>query len=60
MKRLPFPASLSIALWLTASLWLVAILAHLFDAPSEIVELTFLFGAITGVAEWLAAKRSNR
>ncbi|HEY0234997.1 MAG TPA: hypothetical protein VGC86_08090 [Afipia sp.] len=56
MKRLPLPASISIALWLTGSIWLVAIVAHLFDAPAEIVTVTLLFGAITGLIEWLASR----
>lgn len=59
MKRLPFPASLSIALWLTGSIWLIAIVAHLFDAPEDVVAMTLLFGAVTGLAEWLLAKRSS-
>ncbi len=52
MKRL-LPASLSIALWLTGSIWVVAIIAHVFDVPAEIVTMTLLFGAVTGLVEWL-------
>ncbi len=48
------PRSLSIALWAIAAIWSVAILAHVFDAPREIVYLTFLFGLFTAVAEWLS------
>jgi hypothetical protein len=59
MKRLPLPASLSIALWLTGSIWLVAIIGHLLDAPHEIVAVTLLVGVLTGVAEWLLVKRKG-
>jgi hypothetical protein len=55
MARLP--TSLSIALWLVGSTWLVALLAHVFDAPREIVFVTLIFGFIYGVAEWLALRR---
>ncbi len=57
MARLP--RSLSIALWAIAAIWVVAILAHVFDAPREIVYLTFLFGLFTAVAEWLSVGRSH-
>jgi hypothetical protein len=53
------PASLSIALWLVGSIWLIAILAHAFDAPSEIVYGAFIVGLLTGLVEWLAAARKN-
>ncbi|RTL54547.1 MAG: hypothetical protein EKK40_01750 [Bradyrhizobiaceae bacterium] len=59
MKKSPLPASLSIALWLTGAIWLVAIAAHVFDAPREIVYLTLLFGVFTGLAEWLTSKRNT-
>ena len=39
------PPSLSIALWFTGSMWVVAILAHIGDAPREIVYASFSFGA---------------
>jgi len=58
--RLPaprLPTSLSIALWLVGSIWLVALLAHVFDAPHEIVFATLIFGVFSGVVEWLALRR---
>ncbi len=58
MTRLP--SSLSIALWLVASLWIVAILAHAFDAPREIVYAAFIIGLLGGVVEWLALRGGNR
>ncbi len=58
MTRLP--PSLSIALWLVASLWLVALVAHAFDAPREIVYAAFIIGLLGGVAEWLALRGGNR
>jgi hypothetical protein len=54
------PTSLSIAFWLVGSIWLVAILAHVFDAPQQIVHATLAFGAVAGLVEWLAARRNNR
>jgi hypothetical protein len=54
------PASLSMAFWLVGSIWLVAILAHLFDAPHQIVHATLAFGVIAGVVDWLAVRRNSR
>jgi hypothetical protein len=54
------PPSLSIALWLVGSTWAVAIVAHIGDAPREIVYASFLFGIVAGIAEWLVYKRSKR
>jgi hypothetical protein len=53
------PTSLSIALWLVGSMWLIAILAHAFDAPQEIVYVTFVIGLLAGVAEWIAFRRTK-
>jgi hypothetical protein len=60
MARFPtskLPPSLSIALWLVGSIWLIALLAHLFDASREIVFAALVFGLFSGVAEWLALRR---
>lgn len=54
------PASLSIALWLVSSLWLVAIIAYVLDAPSELVWGAFIFGLVTGLIEWLAFRGNKR
>lgn len=54
------PTSLSIALWLTASIWVVGIFAYIFDAPREIVWGTLGFGVVTGIGEWLAFRRNKR
>jgi hypothetical protein len=54
------PASLSIAFWLVGSIWLVAILAHVFDAPHEIVYAALVVGLLVGVVEWLALRRTKR
>jgi hypothetical protein len=55
--RSPLPTSLSIALWLVGSIWLVGLLAHLFDAPREIVFAALIVGLFSGVAEWFALRR---
>lgn len=43
-----------------ASLWLIAIVAHAFDAPREIVYAAFIIGLLGGIAEWLALRGDNR
>jgi hypothetical protein len=54
------PASLAIAFWFVASMWLVATIAYAADARREIVFLTFLVGLGAAFAEWLAIRRKNR
>jgi hypothetical protein len=54
------PPSLSIGLWLVGALWLIAIVARVFDAPHEIVHAALAFGVVAGVVEWLAFKGSKR
>lgn len=54
------PSSLSIAIWLIGSTWAVAILAHVFDAPREIIYAALAFGLLAGIIEWLALKENNR
>lgn len=46
------PGSLSIALSLVGSIWLVGVVALLVDAPGELVAATFVVGLVTGIAEW--------
>jgi hypothetical protein len=58
--RHSFPTSLSIALWLTGAIWLLAIVAHVFDAPHEIVTAAFVFGVLSGVVEWVVRRQSGR
>jgi hypothetical protein len=53
MERLP--DSLSVALWLVGSLWIVGYIAYVGDAPSELVLATFVMGLIAGAIE-LAAR----
>ena len=54
------PTSLSIALWLVGSIWLVAIVGHLAGAPREIVYIALALGSLAGLAEWLAFERRGR
>jgi hypothetical protein len=53
------PPSLQIGLWLVGAIWLIAIIARVFDAPDEIVHATLAIGLIAGVMEWLAMKGSK-
>ncbi|MHC2431230.1 hypothetical protein ACVII1_005131 [Bradyrhizobium elkanii] len=50
------PGSLSIALSLVGSIWLVGVVALLIDAPGEPVAATFVFGVLAGFVEWRAGK----
>ena len=54
------PTSLAIGLWLTGSFSLIAILADIFDAPNEVVYITFVIGVFAALAEWLAHRGNNR
>jgi hypothetical protein len=54
MERLP--ASLSIALWLVGSLWIVGVVAYLGDAPGELVIAALFSGLVAGGLELRAAR----
>jgi hypothetical protein len=54
------PTSLSIAIWLVGSIWLVAVVGHVLGASQEIVYATFAAGIAAGLAEWLAFERHRR
>jgi hypothetical protein len=58
MERLP--SSLSIALWLAGSLWIVGLVAYMGDAPGELVAMTLIAGLIAGCFELRAAARRDR
>ena len=51
------PNSLSIAVWLTGSLWIVGWIAYLADAPGSLVATTLVAGLIAGGFELGAATR---
>ena len=53
MERLP--NSLSIAVWLTVSLWIIGFVAYLSEAPGELVIATLVAGLIAGCFEVRAA-----
>lgn len=53
------PGSLSIALSLVGSIWLVGVVAMLVGAPGELVAATFVIGLVTGVAEWRGGKAES-
>ncbi|MBS0549428.1 MAG: hypothetical protein JSR24_16860 [Proteobacteria bacterium] len=53
------PDSLSIALWIVGSTWLVALLALAFDVSTEIVEMTLIVGLGAGLSEWLLRRRDK-
>jgi hypothetical protein len=51
MERLP--DSLAIAVWITCSFWLLAMLAYFVGGSTEWVLPLFAFGVLTGIAEWI-------
>ena len=53
------PPSLSIALWIIGSVWLIALVALILDYPSEYVWATLAFGLVAGVGEWVIRRRSK-
>ncbi|MCS3453202.1 MULTISPECIES: hypothetical protein [Bradyrhizobium] len=53
------PGSLSIALSLVGSIWLVGVVALLVDAPGELVAAAFVFGVLAGFVEWRAGKAEH-
>jgi hypothetical protein len=57
MARLP--DSLAIGLWITGSMWAMAILAYLLDASMEWILPMFVFGVLTGIAEWAMRQKAK-
>jgi len=57
MQRLPH--SLSIAFWLTVSLWIVGFVAYLGGAPGALVLATLVAGLIAAGLELRAASRRS-
>lgn len=54
------PTSLSIALWVVAAAWGVAILGLILDVPGEIVLGSFAFGIVGGVYEWVLRRGGSK
>jgi hypothetical protein len=50
------PGSLSIAISLVGSIWLVGVVALLAGAPGELVVAAFVVGLVTAVVEWRAGR----
>jgi predicted metal-binding membrane protein len=57
MEKLP--ESLEIAIWIVGSCWALAILAYLIGASMEWVLPIFIFGLLTGIAEWFVRRKSE-
>ena len=51
------PPSLAIALWFTGSVWVVGILACVFEQPSEVVGGVFIMGLVAALMEWLTSQK---
>jgi hypothetical protein len=51
MERVP--DSLAIGLWIAGSCWALAIIGYLCGASREWIFPLFVFGVLTGVAEWV-------
>ncbi|WP_166293485.1 hypothetical protein [Bradyrhizobium sp. 2S1] len=50
------PGSLSIALSLVGSIWLVGVVALWVGAPGKLVAATFVVGLVAGIVEWRGGK----
>jgi H+/Cl- antiporter ClcA len=50
------PDSLSIALWITATSWIVAFMAYLVGASTDWLFPLVALGVCTGIAEWVMRK----
>ncbi|MGY4476048.1 hypothetical protein [Bradyrhizobium sp. USDA 3364] len=59
MSGLPGSISISIALSLVGSIWLVGVVALLVGAPGELVAATFVVGVPVGFAEWRGMIRKS-
>jgi hypothetical protein len=54
-----FPESLEIAIWIVGSCWALAILVYLIGASTEWTLPIFIFGLLTGIAEWFVRRKSQ-
>ena len=54
-----FPASLSIAMWFVAAIWVVGAVAYWLEYDAELVWFTGLIGAGFALAEWRLARKQN-
>lgn len=57
MKTLPDP--LTIAIWITGTSWMLAVLAYLLGGSAEWILPLFSLGALTGLAEWLMRQKAD-
>jgi hypothetical protein len=57
MERLP--DTLSIALWITAATWGLALIAYLVGGSTEWILPLFMFGVFTGIAEWVMRRKNK-
>jgi H+/Cl- antiporter ClcA len=56
MAGLPDP---SIALWIVAACWVVAIIAYLVGGPTVLIIPLFVLGVFTGIIEWLLRRNTS-
>jgi hypothetical protein len=54
------PDSLAIAVWIVGSCWAVAIVAYISGASTEFLFPLFLFGLISGMAEWVLRRDQRK
>jgi hypothetical protein len=53
------PNSTAIALWVVGSCWAVSLIGYLLGQPADLVFPLLTFGALTGVAEWVARSKQR-
>ena len=57
MARLPDTPA--IALWITGSCWILALLAYLLGGSAEWMLPFFMLGTLTGIAEWIMRRNAE-
>jgi hypothetical protein len=53
------PDTLAIALWITGSCWILALLAYLLGGSTEWIFALFMLGTLTGIAEWVMRRKAD-
>jgi predicted metal-binding membrane protein len=54
------PHSLAIGIWIVGSCWAVALVSYISGASTEFLFPLFLFGLISGVAEWVLRRYQRK
>jgi len=55
----PLPPSLSIALWMVGSFWMISLLIWITGGPSELIGALTVLGIAAGIYEWICSRNRN-